>query len=208
MPQAKNITLHVEILTQLQSGPLTTHELAAALDQPVKRIARTCSCMEQDDELMHIGPRKAYLWHSPNHATEPSVSEDKTLMNRPDCLGSAILSQLSAHGPMNTNTLAQNLQESPRAIAASCVNLARWNLIHSYKSGNFYKAPYGKKIMEVLWERGGVDCPPPRPVRRKPSAETEKRLAVGIDEADIEWMERYRQQAAWRRNMEKKTRQR
>lgn len=199
MLKFKNITLHVEILMKLQSGPLTTHELAAALDQPVKRIARTCAHMEYDHEITHIGPRKAYLWYTSNHAPNPSISDDKISRNRPDYLGSAILAQLSAHGPMNTATLAQNLQESPRAIAASCVNLARWNQIYSYKSGDFYKTHYGKKIAEVLWKKGPSDCPPPRPIRKRSSAETEKRLQVGIDEADLAWMDHYRQQAERRR---------
>lgn len=198
MPQVKNINLHVDILTQLQSGPLTTYELAAALNQSSKTIARTCACMEQDHELTHIGPRKAYLWHVIADAPDKTISEP--LMNRPDYLGSAILEQLSAHGPMNTATLAQNLQELPRAIAASCVNLARWNQIHSYKSGNFYRASYGKKIAEVLWKKGPSDCPPTRPIRKRSPAENEKRLSVGIDEADLAWMEKYRQQAAQRRS--------
>ena len=119
-------------------------------------------------------------------------------MNRPDYLGAAILADLALRGPMTTAWLAQNLHENPRAIAASCVSLARANKIRSYKTGNFYRAPCGKKTAEVFWELGPCDNPPPRPVRKKPYPEAIR--PVGIDDADLEWMERYRQQAAQRRS--------
>lgn len=68
MPQVKNLSLHSDILTQLQSGPLTTHELALALKQSIKVIAGTCAQMEQDHELTHSGPRKRYVWQLPENA--------------------------------------------------------------------------------------------------------------------------------------------
>jgi predicted HTH transcriptional regulator len=119
-------------------------------------------------------------------------------MNRPDYLGAAILTELELRGPMTTPWLAQNLGESLRAIASSCVSLARASKIRSYKTGNFYKALCGKKTAEVFWELGAADCPPPRPVRKRHSVEPCR--PVGIDDADLEWMEKYRQQAAQRRN--------
>ena len=68
MPQVKNLSLHIDILTRLQSGPRTTHELALELNCSVKVIARTCASMEQDHELIHSGPRKCYVWHLPANA--------------------------------------------------------------------------------------------------------------------------------------------
>lgn len=119
-------------------------------------------------------------------------------MNRPDYLGAAILAELEQRGPLTIVWLAQNLNEKPRAIAASCVSLARANKIRSYKTGNFYKALCGKKTAEVFWELGPCDNPPPRPVRKRHYPEDIR--PVGIDDADLEWMEKYRQQAAARRS--------
>jgi hypothetical protein len=121
------------------------------------------------------------------------------MSHRTDYLGAAILAELERSGLMTTPWLAQVLQESPRAIAASCVALERNNKIHSYKTGNFYRAVSGKKTAEVFWELGASDCPPPKPVRRQ-SPPSEPRILVGIDEADLQWMEHYRKQAALRRN--------
>ena len=123
-------------------------------------------------------------------------------MNRPNYLGAAILTELELRGPMTIVWLAQNLGEKPRAIAASCVTLARANKIRSYKTGNFYRALCGKKTAEVFWELGSCDNPPPRPVRKRHPVES--RQPVGIDDADLEWMERYRQQAAQRQQQRQK----
>jgi hypothetical protein len=120
-------------------------------------------------------------------------------MNRPTYLGAMILDELQQRGPMTTPWLAQVLEESPRAIAASCVTLARDNKIHSYKTGNFYRAVSGKKTAESFWALGATDCPPPKPVRKR-SPPSEPLIPVGIDEADLQWMEYYRQRAAMRRN--------
>jgi len=68
MTQVKNLSLHIEILTRLQSGPRTTHALALELNQSVPVIARTCASMEQNHDLIHSGPRKRYVWHLPANA--------------------------------------------------------------------------------------------------------------------------------------------
>ncbi|MCU0807924.1 MAG: hypothetical protein MUC53_08300 [Candidatus Contendobacter sp.] len=123
-------------------------------------------------------------------------------MNRPDYLGAKILAELSLRGPMTVAWLAQNLYESPRAIAASCVALARINAIRSWKTGNFYKSISGKKIAESFWELGPSSCPPCKPVRKR-STPKEPKIPVGIDDADLAWMEKYRRQAAQRRAQQK-----
>jgi len=122
-------------------------------------------------------------------------------MNRRDYLGDVILAELEIRGPMTIVWIAQNLHESARAISASCVSLARANKIRSYKTGSFYRLPCGKKTAEVFWELGPSDNPPPRPVRKRHPVEA--RQPVGIDDADLEWMERYRQQAAQRREQQR-----
>jgi hypothetical protein len=116
---------------------------------------------------------------------------------RSDHLGSAILAELEQRGPMTTPWLAQVLGEKPRAIATSCITLARANRIRSYKTGNFYKSPSGKKTAESFWELGAADCPPLKPRRRLCPPE-ERPMPIGIDEADLEWMEKYRRQAKQR----------
>jgi hypothetical protein len=213
MPQKKNTALRADIRRCLTSGGLTTSELAAQLNQSSKIISTTCARMVRDGELTHRGPYKRYRWHLPDNAPpavavprkthrQTSPSRENGVMhrrNRSDPLGAEILAELDRCGPMTTPWLAQNLGECPRAIAASCVTLARDNKIRSYSTGHFYRSPSGKKTAERFWELGPSDNPPPKPVRKRNYPEA-IRPTVGIDEADLEWMEKYRNQAAERRN--------
>ena len=50
--------LRLDVFAGLQSGPMTTFELASALGQPVRTLATICARMEKDGCLKHTGPRK------------------------------------------------------------------------------------------------------------------------------------------------------
>jgi len=63
-----DIDLRSEIFNRLQSGPMTTFELASALGQSVKTLATICARMEKDGCLKHTGPRKKYIWFLPANA--------------------------------------------------------------------------------------------------------------------------------------------
>jgi hypothetical protein len=68
MPVKMNADLRREIVQRLQSGSLTTHELAEQTHQSVRTIACTCGRMRKDGELTHSGPYKRYRWHLPGDA--------------------------------------------------------------------------------------------------------------------------------------------
>ena len=77
-----DIDLRSEVLNRLQSGPMTTFELASALGQSVKTLAAICARMESDGQLRHTGPRKKYIWFLPKDAPpvfHPPIRPDTPL---------------------------------------------------------------------------------------------------------------------------------
>ena len=81
MSKAKT-DLRLDVFTGLQSGPMTTFELASALGQSVKTLATICARMEKDGCLKHTGPRKRYVWFLPENAPpvfHPPIRPDTPL---------------------------------------------------------------------------------------------------------------------------------
>jgi hypothetical protein len=130
-------------------------------------------------------------------------------MNRKDYLGEKVFYVLERNGMLTVDMLAEILNEKIKAVSVSCHYLYLKGRIKPFRTGQIIRNRHGNRKPEVFWEVGtAFDIPlkPASPGNRKnhPSEPKKKHdemdVRAGIDDEDLAWMERYRQQAQQRQS--------
>lgn len=120
-------------------------------------------------------------------------------MNRSDHLGEKVLYVLEVNGRLGVEAIAEVLNEKPKAVSVACINLHRLGKAQPIRTGQMIRNRARRKKPEVFWQIGPADNIPPMPNRPGNKNNHGKQhnvmeVKIGIDDTDLEWMERYRQQ--------------